>query len=192
MVKAKSHILRRGVEVFLAFGSNLGNRFKNIKRAIKELEGLKTAEKIPCVKIKKVSSFYKSRPYPGSSGPYYLNAAAKIFTTLSPFELLKKIKEIEKKLGRNLSDKKKNWGEPRPIDIDIIYYDDEVIAGKKKLSLVVPHKSLHLRDFVLKPLAEIAPRKLHPIFKKTASEMLMTLKQEEKTIFDKIIFAKKI
>ena len=177
MVKSKKFDKTFQEEVFVAFGSNVGNRYDNIKKAIRELERLK-------VKVKDVSSFYKSWPYPGSSGPYYLNAVARIFTTLDHFELLNNLKIIEKKLGRDINKKEKIWGEPRPIDIDIIFYGNRIIS--KKNFIEIPHKALHKRDFVLKPLAEIAPEKVHPVLKKTVSEILADLKSDNRTIFGKL------
>jgi 2-amino-4-hydroxy-6-hydroxymethyldihydropteridine diphosphokinase len=148
-------------QVFLSLGTNLGNKRKNIKEAIRLLRRE--------AKIVKVSSFYKTKPVGFLAQPDFLNAAAEIKTSLTPLQLLKCVKTVEKVMGRT---KAKRWG-PRLIDIDILLYADKIIKTKK---LVIPHSSMHYRWFVLKPLAEIAPRIVHPKLMRTIKDLLIRVK----------------
>jgi len=128
---------------YLGVGSNLGNRRKNIKLAVKEIEAL------PKTKILKQSHLLESLPCGGPPGqPRYLNAALKISTGFSPLDLLKKLKKIESNLGRVGGVR---FG-PRVIDLDILLYGDKVIRNKL---LTVPHPRMFDRDFVVKPLIEV-------------------------------------
>ncbi len=128
---------------YLGVGSNLGNRRKNIKLAVKKINGLKSTA------VLKESRIIESAPVGGPAGqPDFLNAALKIETKLSPINLLKELKEIENDLGRV---KSARFG-PRIIDLDILLYGDRVMAGKK---LTIPHLRLFLRDFVTLPLLEV-------------------------------------
>ena len=128
---------------YLGVGSNLGNRRKNIKLAVKLIGALKDT------KIIKESRLFESSPSGGPAGqPNYLNAALKISTKLSPLKLLKQLKKIEKVLGRV---KTARFG-PRCIDLDILLFTDKVIERKE---LKIPHPRLMERDFVLKPLLEL-------------------------------------
>lgn len=128
---------------YLGVGSNLGNRQKNIKEAIKKIKALKDA------KVLKVSRFMQTKPVGGPSGqPDFLNAALKIQTKISPLNLLKKLKIIEKTLGRA----KTVRNGPRTIDLDILFYGNKIIQSKE---LTIPHPRMFEREFVLKPLAEI-------------------------------------
>ena len=134
------------VTSYLGIGSNLGDRSVNIKESIRYLK------LIPRISVKKASSFYETLACGGPRNqPKYLNAAVKIRTSLTPSDLLKKLKNIELKLKRR---KSVRWG-PRTIDLDILFYGDLVLASDK---LTIPHSLLHKRIFVLKPLCEIAPR----------------------------------
>jgi 2-amino-4-hydroxy-6-hydroxymethyldihydropteridine diphosphokinase len=131
------------VNCYLGIGSNLGNRQKNMRSAIKKIEGLKGA------KIIKVSRLIETAPQGGSPGQgRFLNAALKIRTNLSSRLLLKKLKQIEKELARL---KTARFG-PRTIDLDILFYGDKIINTK---SLKVPHPRTFEREFVIKPLLEI-------------------------------------
>lgn len=128
---------------YLGIGSNLGDRSKNIKLAVKEINALKST------KVIKQSKIIETEPIGGPAGQgKFLNAALKIKTGLSPPMLLKKLKDIEKELGR----KETVRNGPRTIDLDILFYGDKII---KKKNLVVPHPRMFKRDFVLKPLSEI-------------------------------------
>jgi len=128
---------------FLGIGSNLGDRRKTIKDAIKKINSLKDTH------VLKLSKVITSNPVGGPRHqPQFLNAVLKIETGLSPFILLSKIKNIEKSLGRE----KTVRNGPRAIDLDILFYGDEVIDTAV---LKIPHPRILERDFVIKPLLEV-------------------------------------
>lgn len=147
--------------VYLLLGSNLGERERNIEVAIKELEKLGLL-------IQKRSSLYNTAPWGYYKQPDFLNIAVECLTNIAPIELLRELKEIEKKMGRKETVR---YG-PRVIDIDIIFYNSLII---KTESLVIPHPLMHKRRFVLEPLCEIAPDFVHPELKLTVRELLDTL-----------------
>jgi len=131
------------VTCYLGVGTNLGNRRKNIGLAFKKINALKNT------RIIKVSGFFDFPPAGGPAGqPNYLNAAIKIQTNFSPLNLLRKLKKIEKDLGRA---KTARFG-PRVIDLDILLYGDRSIKSK---ALTIPHARLFCRDFVIEPLKEV-------------------------------------
>ena len=134
--------------VYLGLGANLGNRQNNLKRALELLRAQ--------VRIEQVSSFYETEPVGYREQPRFLNAVCRVSTSLSPEELLALIKEIEAKLGRVPSFP----NAPRLIDIDILFYNDQVINLPQ---LTIPHPRLEERGFVLVPLADIAPELVHPV-----------------------------
>ena len=131
---------------YLSLGSNIGNRKKNIEKALVQLEKNN-------IKKIKLSSFYETEPVGPIQRNFY-NIAGKFKTELTPVALLKKIKEIESLLGRK---KTYRWG-PRIIDIDILFYGKKIIKTK---NLIIPHKEICKRLFVLIPLNEIAPNLVH-------------------------------
>ena len=148
-------------DVYLGIGSNMGDRQANIDRA---LELLKHAEDIEVVAVSKV---IESDPEGGSRGQSrYLNGVLHVRTDLTPLDLLSQLKMIERRLGR----KKGPEMSPRPMDLDILFYDDVVIIEGKTLS--IPHPRLEKRHFVLAPLNELAPDLVHPRLKKTVQELL--------------------
>jgi len=129
--------------VYLGVGSNLGQRRKNIKLAVKLIGALKDT------KLLKKSKLIESFPCGGPAGqPKYLNAAFKVSTKLSPSNLLKKLKNIEKAMGRIRAVR----NGPRIIDLDILLYGDKLIHSR---DLTVPHPRMFSRDFVIKPLSEV-------------------------------------
>ncbi|MDD2688746.1 MAG: 2-amino-4-hydroxy-6-hydroxymethyldihydropteridine diphosphokinase [Candidatus Omnitrophica bacterium] len=131
------------VTCLLGIGSNLGNRRKNIRLALQKIDAMKGT------KIIKLSRIIETKPVGGPPAQgKFLNAALKIKTSLTPIKLLKKLKEIEKNLGRK---KTVRYG-PRIIDLDILFYSDKIINRKE---LKVPHPKLFERDFVIRPLSEI-------------------------------------
>ena len=130
--------------VYLGLGSNLGNRKSNIKKALTYLRANK-------IQIKKLSSIIETDPVGGPKQGKFLNAAAKVSTQLTPQKLLTTLKSIEKKLGRVKTIK---YG-PRTIDIDILIYDRR---NMNTPDLKIPHPRMIKRDFVMRPLREIAPR----------------------------------
>lgn len=152
-------------KVFIGFDSNLGDRKRNIERAIEELSLNKD------IKVISISRLYETEPVGGPPQGNYLDGAMEIETALSPKALLNVLKEVEKKVGRTPSDLK--WG-PREIDLDILLYEDLILEEPGILK--IPHPFLHLRAFMLDPLCEIAPDTVHPVLKRKVSEILSDLK----------------
>jgi 2-amino-4-hydroxy-6-hydroxymethyldihydropteridine diphosphokinase len=150
------------VNVYLSLGSNMGDRQHNLNEAIELLSQR--------AKMFEVSSTYETEPVGNSNQPRFLNLAARIQTRLAPLELLTLTKGIEAKLGRT----KDKPNAPRPIDIDILFYGDQIIKNRQ---LTIPHPRLTERAFVLVPLAEIAPKLIHPVSGKTTEKLLSELKQ---------------
>jgi len=128
---------------YLSLGSNLGNRKENIENAIQKINLLKKTKV-----LKKSKSIYTDPIGGPKNQPKFLNAALKISTMLSPAILLKSLKTIEKHLGR----RKNTRNGPRKIDLDILLYADRVIKQK---DLIIPHPRMFMREFVIKPLAEV-------------------------------------
>ncbi len=144
--------------VYIGIGANLGDRRQNIEEAIWMLDEVGETE------VKKFSSLIETEPEGGPPQGKFLNAAAEIATMLSPFELLRKLQEIEMKLGRT---REVRWG-PRTIDLDILLYGNEIIDTE---ILRVPHPRMLDRDFVMIPLTEIAPEARHPELNVKISEI---------------------
>lgn len=144
---------------YIGIGSNLGNREENCEKAIKLLEAGN-------IRIKKRSSMIETEPWGVEDQPKFINMAAEIETDLEPEELLSLLKGIEFKIGRRPEER---WG-PREIDLDILLYDDLVL---KTPELEIPHPNIEKRGFVLKPLSEIAPEKIHPILKKSIKDLFL-------------------
>ena len=145
------------VTVYFGLGSNLGDRQYNLDRALDFLSQR--------LRVEKVSSVYDTEPLGNTNQPRFLNRVCQVSTGLEPLALLTLIKGIESKMGRlphtsNL---------PRLIDIDILFYGDQVIETPKR---VIPHPRLTERAFVLIPLAEIAPDLVHPVTGKTINELM--------------------
>ena len=138
--------------IFLLLGSNLGDRKLFLKQAIDHIE----AKIAPVVKL---SSIFETQSWGKTDAPDYLNQVVQLYTTLPAGTLLEKILAIEILLGR---ERKEKWGS-RTIDIDILFYGDEII---QEPDLQVPHPELHKRRFTLEPLAEIAADLIHPILHK--------------------------
>ena len=144
-------------EVYLGLGSNLGDKHGNIERAVERLRGISHGLK--------VSSMYETAPVGVTLQPAFVNAVCGMWTWLSVFELLREIRDIQR--GAGVRGPVLNG--PRMLDIDILLYGSLVVDLPH---LTVPHPRMTEREFVLRPLAEIAPGVLHPVAKKTAGELL--------------------
>ena len=147
--------------LYISIGSNLRDREENCRNAIKLL-------KENGIAVKKQSRMYETEPWGIKDQPKFINMAIKVETDKKPEDLFRILKEIEKEIGRTETTK---WG-PRVIDIDILFYEDLIL---KTDNLEIPHPLLHEREFVLKPLCEIAPDKRHPVTGKTVREMVYRL-----------------
>ena len=158
----KQDILENQAKIaFLAIGSNLGNKKRNIELAKFKLESNN-------IKIIKSSNNYETLSWPNKKKPKFINVVIKIKTNLSPIKLMQRCLDIEKELGRKRN--KKN--EPRTCDIDIVDYDQKVIKMNKSFSLNIPHSEMHKRNFVLLPLFEISKTWIHPIKKMNIKKCL--------------------
>jgi len=157
--------------VYIALGSNVGDRIFYLRKAIEELinDGK--------ISIESASSVYETLPYGNKEQGNFYNAVIKISTSYTLHELLNLTKNIEKKLGRV---KKTRWG-PREIDLDLLFYDSIVYSDK---SVTVPHKEVIKRDFVLVPLCEIEPEIIHPSLNIKLCEI--KLDAENKNVIGKI------
>lgn len=144
--------------VYLAFGSNLGDREREIATAIARLHS-------PEYVVKRVSSIYETEPMYVKDQPEFLNVVAEMETALFPMRLLLRIGAIEKEMGRKRIVAKG----PRNIDIDILLFGRFVVDTPQ---LVIPHPRMTERRFVLEPLAELAPTLRHPVTKQTMRELL--------------------
>lgn len=142
---------------YIALGSNLGDKEKNLRRALMLLmqQG---------IDVEKVSSFISTEPYGVTDQPQFLNAVCRVRTSLAPLALLDVLLATELAMGRV---RLRHWGE-RNIDLDLLLYED-VVMDEPRLRL--PHPDMQNRDFVLLPLAEIAPELVHPTLKKTIQEL---------------------
>jgi len=143
--------------VYLALGSNLGNRAANLKEAINSLS--------PQMEVKAKSKVYETPPWGYIEQEKFYNQVLRVQTYLEPEPLLKHLKRLEVALGRKASFQ----NGPRLIDIDILFYDDRVVNTPV---LDIPHPHVHERGFVLLPLMDIAPDYVHPVKQRSVREML--------------------
>ena len=150
--------------VYIALGSNLGNRLSNLKTAISNLT--------PQLDVKKKSPVYETPPWGYAEQPPFLNQVLMAETYLEPEDLLGHLKRLETVLGREPTFE----NGPRLIDMDILFYDDVVIDSPP---LVIPHPRLHQRAFVLVPLNDITPDLMHPVLERPVSELLLDVNRLE-------------
>jgi 2-amino-4-hydroxy-6-hydroxymethyldihydropteridine diphosphokinase len=150
---------------YLALGSNMGDRYMNIRKAVELLETIGT--------ITSISSIYETEPVGMQDTGNFYNLVLSILSEHSPEKLLGIIKEFERRLGRDLTN---SHYKPRTIDIDILLAENRVIKSE---TLTIPHEEMHHRGFVLIPLNEIAPDISHPILGKKISELLSALNTNE-------------
>jgi 2-amino-4-hydroxy-6-hydroxymethyldihydropteridine diphosphokinase len=146
---------------YLSLGSNVGDREANLRDALARLSAIG--------RLVAVSSLYETEPVEFTRQPWFVNCAVALETSKTPTQLMPAILRIEEEMGRQRLQKKG----PRSIDIDILMFligeIEDAIRDSKELT--IPHPAMHLRRFVLEPLAEIAPDLLHPILKKRISEL---------------------
>jgi 2-amino-4-hydroxy-6-hydroxymethyldihydropteridine diphosphokinase len=148
--------------IYLGIGSNLGDKKAHCRRAVELLRSRGMS-------VTKESTMVESDPWGLKDQPRFINMAVEAETLMLPFELLNMLKGIEEEMGRTAGVR---WG-PRLIDIDILLYEGLVLSTD---ILTIPHQRLHEREFVLAPLAEIAPNVIHPLMSKNISELLREVK----------------
>lgn len=153
---------------YIALGSNMGDKEKYLNEAVEKLQQTSDCQ------VLKVSDFLVTAPYGGVEQDDFLNGALTLKTLLTPQELLERLHEIEQEAHR---ERQIHWG-PRTLDLDILLYDDLVLDTP---DLIIPHVEMHLRDFVLIPLAQIAPWKRHPVLGLTVSQMQADLQAKQKS-----------
>lgn len=144
--------------VYVAVGSNMGDKETYMKEGIRELGAM------PEIQIEKVSDFIVTKPYGGVKQDDFVNGAIRLRTLFTPHELLEALHLVEQHANR---ERIIHWG-PRTLDLDIIFYDDIVYEDD---DLIIPHVDMVNRDFVLKPLLELCPNKRHPLLGKTVTQM---------------------
>ena len=156
---------------YVALGSNLGDKEANLRKALELLEERG-------VEVVKTSSFICTEPSGVTDQPQFLNGVCEVRTSLVPLALLHTLLEIEQEMGRV---RLRHWGE-RNIDLDLLLYEDVVMDTPE---LKLPHPDMQNRDFVLLPLAEIAPELVHPILQKSIEELSNLYISKRAVIFSK-------
>ena len=151
---------------YIGIGSNVGNKLFQCQEALSEIL------RIDRHRLLAQSSFYRTQPLGYSAQDWFVNSVIKIETTLGARELLRSLKGIELRLGRQETFR---WG-PRTIDLDLLFYDEEEFESEE---LQLPHPHLHKRQFVLAPLAEIDPFLIHPVLRKTIRDILDQMKEDQ-------------
>ena len=155
--------MTEAITIYLGLGSNLGDRQENLDKALSFISQR--------LRMGKISSVYDTEAIGNAEQPRFLNLVCQAFTRLAPGGLLALSKGIESKLGRTGKSQA-----PRPIDIDILLYGDQVVETPE---LVIPHSKMTERAFVLVPLAEIAPELVHPVNGKTIKELQQAITEKQ-------------
>jgi 2-amino-4-hydroxy-6-hydroxymethyldihydropteridine diphosphokinase len=155
--------------VYLALGTNLGERLDNLHAALNAFA--------PQIRVTEQSRVYETEPWGYADQPAFLNLVIRAETLLSPQALLGVLKELEATLGRTPSFR----NGPRLIDLDILFYDDIILDTP---GLVIPHPRLHERTFVLVPLLDVAPDLMHPILRRTMSQIMQELNGSGVNLFN--------
>lgn len=159
-------------KLVLSLGSNLGNRYAYLLRAIQKIEKYFNSKSV-------VAHFYETPPWGNENQSRFINTAIYLHTDISIDQCLKKVQAIEEEMGRLKTEK---WG-PRIIDIDILFYEYDVLETD---IITVPHQHLHQRAFVLKPLQDILPNFIHPLKNKTIIQLIEDI-DDNTLIFSKTI-----
>jgi 2-amino-4-hydroxy-6-hydroxymethyldihydropteridine diphosphokinase len=149
----------RGVIAFIGIGSNLNEPADRCREAVLRLQ------QAAGIRVLRCSSLYRTEPVGSTAQPWFINAVVEVRTTLSPRDLLTSLQTIEREMGRREGPR---WG-PRVIDLDILLYGQEAIRQE---DLVIPHREMHRRRFVLAPLCELASYVIHPAFGVSARGLL--------------------
>ena len=151
---------------FISIGSNIGEKYQNCIKSMDILNGLDTT------RIIDISNFYKTEPVDYTDQDWFVNGVIKIETKLTSFKLINELQKIEQDLGQF----KKNirFG-PRIIDLDIIFFNQDIIKTKH---LIIPHPRMHKRNFVLKPLCDIGAKIVHPVLGITIEKLLKNIKND--------------
>ena len=149
---------------YVALGSNLGDRRAYLEGAVRGLAAL------PGCRVKAVSEFIETEPVGDTEQPRFLNGCLALDTLLPPLELLDELQKLEQAA---LRERKLHWG-PRTLDLDLLFYEDLKMDSAR---LTLPHPGIAERDFVLRPLNQIAPNLRHPLLHRTTSDMLSALNE---------------
>lgn len=149
-------------KVYIALGSNMGDKLRYLEQAVTHLREDANFKEI------RVSDYIETEPYGGVEQDTFLNGVLEAGTLYTPYELLARLQKEEQ-----LADRKREirWG-PRTLDLDILFYDDLILLEE---NLLIPHIDMKNRMFVLKPLVELAPSLVHPVYQKTVAELLEEL-----------------
>ena len=164
-------IVREWHEVFLSVGSNLGDKEATIRNAVDALAQTTLSDHAGVIREVTLSDLRETKAYGETDQPDFLNGAIRFETILSPYELLERLHEIEAAAGR---ERKERWG-ARTLDLDILFYDDLILHEQ---DLIIPHIDMKNRLFVLEPLMDLCPVKVHPVYHKTVSDLYAELSGE--------------
>ena len=159
-------------EVFLSVGANLGDKEATIRAAVEALAQTTVFDHAGVIRNVTLSTLRETKAYGKTDQPDFLNGAIRFETILSPQELLERLHTIEAEAGR---ERKERWG-ARTLDLDILFYDDRIV---NEPNLIIPHIDLKNRLFVLEPMMDLCPGKVHPVYHKTISDLYAELSGEQ-------------